>query len=141
MLALETWKPALPIAGLLTDIDDTLTTDGAVPAPVVTAIAALKAKGLAVIPITGRPVGWSVPFAQTWPVDAIVAENGAVALRRNASGGLDKLYQQDEATRNANFAKMQAVLAKIEASVPGAKRATDSASAFASAAAWLAPPF
>ena len=43
MLALETWKPALPIAGLLTDIDDTLTTDGAVPAQVVTAIAALKA--------------------------------------------------------------------------------------------------
>lgn len=127
MLALESWKPSLPIVGLLTDIDDTLTTDGAVPAPVVAAIAALKAKGLAVIPITGRPVGWSVPFAQTWPVDAIVAENGAVALRRNASGGLDKLYQQDEATRTANFAKMQAVLAQIEATVPGAKRATDSA--------------
>ena len=127
MLPLDQWQPATSIVGLLTDIDDTLTTDGAVPAPVVAAIAALKAKGLAVIPITGRPVGWSVPFAQTWPVDAIVAENGAVALRRNASGGLDKLYQQDEATRTANFAKMQAVLAQIEATVPGAKRATDSA--------------
>ena len=127
MLPLDQWQPAMPIVGLLTDIDDTLTTDGAVPAPVVQAIAALKAKGLAVIPITGRPVGWSVPFAQEWPVDALVAENGAVALRRNASGGLDKLYQQDEATRIANFAKMQAVLAQIEATVPGAQRATDSA--------------
>ena len=127
MLPLDQWQPAMPIVGLLTDIDDTLTTDGAVPAPVVQAIAALKAKGLAVIPITGRPVGWSVPFAKEWPVDALVAENGAVALRRNASGGLDKLYQQDEATRIANFAKMQAVLAQIEATVPGAKRATDSA--------------
>ena len=127
MLLLDQWQPAMPIVGLLTDIDDTLTTDGAVPDAVVQAIAALKAQGLAVVPITGRPVGWSVPFAQAWPVDAIVAENGAVALRRNASGGLDKLYQQDEATRAANFAKMQAVLAQIEATVPGAKRATDSA--------------
>ena len=127
MLPLDQWQPTMPIVGLLTDIDDTLTTDGAVPAPVVQAIAALKAKGLAVIPITGRPVGWSVPFAKEWPVDALVAENGAVALRRNANGSLDKLYQQDEAMRIANFAKMQAVLAQMEATVPGAKRATDSA--------------
>jgi HAD superfamily hydrolase (TIGR01484 family) len=128
MLALDTWNPSsLPVLGLLTDIDDTLTTEGSVPDNVVQAIAALKAKGLAVIPITGRPVGWSEPFAAAWPVDAIVAENGAVALRRNASGGLDKLYQQDEATRIANFAKMQAVLTQIEQTVPGAQRATDSA--------------
>ncbi|MGF6212143.1 HAD-IIB family hydrolase [Comamonas sp. 4034] len=127
MQALDTWNPSHgPIVGLLTDIDDTLTTEGVVPAAVVQAIAALKAKGLAVIPITGRPVGWSVPFAQEWPVDAIVAENGAVALRRNALGGLDKLYQQDDATRIANYAKMQAVLEQIEATVPGALRATDS---------------
>jgi HAD superfamily hydrolase (TIGR01484 family) len=127
MLALTQWQPTAPILGLLTDIDDTLTTEGAVPDNVVQAIAALKAQGLAVIPITGRPVGWSEPFAAAWPVDAIVAENGAVALRRNASGGLDKLYQQDEATRMANFAKMQAVLTQIEQTVPGAQRATDSA--------------
>ncbi len=127
MFPIAQWQPTAPIVGVLTDIDDTLTTDGAVPAEVVQAIAALKAKGLAVIPITGRPVGWSVPFAQAWPVDAIVAENGAVALRRNAQGGLDKLYQQDDATRAANFAQMQAVLAQIEATVPGAQRATDSA--------------
>nr|WP_312989324.1 HAD-IIB family hydrolase [Comamonas koreensis] len=127
MLALTQWQPTAPILGLLTDIDDTLTTEGAVPDNVVQAIATLKAQGLAVIPITGRPVGWSVPFAAAWPVDAIVAENGAVALRRNASGGLDKLYQQDEATRMANFAKMQAVLTQIEQTVPGAQRATDSA--------------
>ena len=112
---------------MLTDIDDTLTTDGVVPEHVVAAITRLKDAGLKVVPITGRPVGWSVPFASAWPVDSIVAENGAVALRRNASNTLDKLYQQDEATRSHNFAKMQEVLAQIEATVPGASRATDSA--------------
>lgn len=131
---METLKPLsdwcvqarTPLVGILTDIDDTLSTDGAVPAPVVQALADLRAAGLHVIPVTGRPVGWSVPFAQTWPVDAIVAENGAVALRRNRSGGLDQLYQQDGATRSANFVRMQAVLEQIEATVPGAWRATDS---------------
>jgi hypothetical protein len=65
-------------------------------------------------------VGWSVPFASAWPVDAIVAENGAVALRRNAQGGLDKLYQQSADERARNFARMQQVLEQIEATVPGA---------------------
>lgn len=114
------------VLGVLTDIDDTLTTEGEVPAHVVAAIAQLKDAGLKVVPITGRPVGWSVPFAAAWPVDAIVAENGAVALKRNAAGGLDKLYQQDEAERTHNFARMQEVLAQVEATVPGAVRATDS---------------
>lgn len=114
------------LLGVLTDIDDTLTTDGVVPEHVVAAIARLKDAGLKVVPITGRPVGWSVPFARAWPVESIVAENGAVALRRNAEGGLDKLYQQDDDTRVHNFAKMQEVLAQIEATVPGAQRATDS---------------
>ena len=114
------------LLGVLTDIDDTLTTDGVVPEHVVAAIGRLQAAGLKVVPITGRPVGWSVPFARAWPVEAIVAENGAVALRRNAAGGLDKLYQQDDDTRVHNFAKMQEVLAQIEATVPGAQRATDS---------------
>lgn len=114
------------LLGVLTDIDDTLTTEGEVPAHVVAAIARLKDAGLKVVPITGRPVGWSVPFASAWPVDAIVAENGAVALRRNSAVGLDKLYQQDDDTRARNFARMQEVLSQIEATVPGANRATDS---------------
>ncbi|SDM29597.1 hypothetical protein SAMN05428957_10460 [Oryzisolibacter propanilivorax] len=129
MLQLHDWDAhrRQRITGILTDIDDTLTTDGAITADALQALTDLKTAGLAVVAITGRPVGWSEPFALAWPLDAIVAENGAVALKRNASGGLDKLYQQDAATRAANFARMQQVLAHIEASIPGARRATDSA--------------
>ena len=128
MKPLSQWpRPHTPLQGLLTDIDDTLTSDGAITPDALQALADLRACGLPVVPITGRPVGWSEPFALAWPVAAIVAENGAVALRRNAAGGLDKLYQQDAATRATNYARMQQVLAEIEASVPGARRATDSA--------------
>lgn len=115
------------LLGVFTDIDDTLTTDGAITPDALLALNVLRGAGLRVIPITGRPVGWSEPFALTWPVDAIVAENGAVALVRQPDGSLNKRYQQDEGTRNANFARMQQVLAQIEHEVPGARRATDSA--------------
>ena len=137
MRPLSLWQPPR-IAGLLTDIDDTLTTDGAITADALAALSDLKAAGLHVIPITGRPVGWSEPFALAWPVDAIVAENGAVALLPEYLNQIDlkgmpvkrqqlsKIYQQDDATRAANYARMQQVLADIEARVPGARRATDS---------------
>ena len=140
----DTSRPMAPLAdwpaaerralrGVFTDIDDTLSTDGEVPAPVVRALGALRAAGLQVVAITGRPVGWSEPFAARWPIDAIVPENGAMALVPGAvpdGGGLHplrRLYQQDAATRAANHARMQAVLEGIERDIPGAVRARDSA--------------
>jgi HAD superfamily hydrolase (TIGR01484 family) len=115
------------LVGVFTDIDDTLTTDGAITPDALAALAALKKAGLHVIAVTGRPSGWSEPFAAAWPIDAIVAENGAVALVPLADGRIEKRYQQDAATRQRNFARMQAVLERIETSIPGARRATDSA--------------
>ena len=111
---------------MLTDIDDTLTTEGAITPDALQALFELKAAGVPVIAITGRPVGWSEPFAATWPVDAIVAENGAVALAADRQGVVSKRYRQDALTRVANFARMQQVLARIEHEVPGATRSTDS---------------
>lgn len=113
------------IVGVFTDIDDTLTTDGAITPDALAALSALKSAGLHVIAITGRPVGWSEPFALSWPVDAIVAENGAVALV-NADGRLEKLYQADEMTRAANFARLQEVAACVVREVEGANLAQDS---------------
>ena len=115
------------VVGVLTDIDDTLTTEGAITADALHALSALREAGLHVMAVTGRPVGWSEPFARAWPVQAIVAENGAVALVREPGGGLRTLYQQDAATRNRNFHRLQAVALRIEQTVPGAKRAQDSA--------------
>jgi HAD superfamily hydrolase (TIGR01484 family) len=128
MLDLKEWPEAerRGIVGLFTDIDDTLTTEGAITQDALDALAALKAAGLHVVPITGRPVGWSEPFALSWPVDSIVAENGAVALLREPSAGLRKIYQQDEATRSANYARMQRVAKRVVADVPGAALSQDS---------------
>ena len=125
MHPLADWQPGR-IIGVLTDIDDTLTTEGAITADALQALGRLKAAGLHVVPITGRPVGWSAPFAQSWPVDTIVAENGAVALQHTDGQGLHKRYQQDATTRATHFARMQQVLARIERDIPGARRSQDS---------------
>nr|WP_315237017.1 HAD-IIB family hydrolase [uncultured Albidiferax sp.] len=138
MIPLAQWPQAQRrgLVGVLTDIDDTLTTDGAITADALQALADLKAAGLAVIAITGRPVGWSEPFACSWPVDAIVAENGAVALLNTSQIGLQrnqdkrellsKLYIQDAATRQTNFARMQQVVQRVLAEVPGTRLSEDS---------------
>ncbi|MDI1238030.1 MAG: HAD family hydrolase [Polaromonas sp.] len=137
MQELSNWPAAerRAITGVFTDIDDTLTTEGAITPDALRALADLKAAGLHVIPITGRPVGWSKPFALAWPVDAIVAENGAVALLPSQIGlqplsegreQLSKRYQQDEATRLANHARMLQVAARVTREVPGAVVSQDS---------------
>jgi HAD superfamily hydrolase (TIGR01484 family) len=116
------------VRGVLTDIDDTLTRDGAIEPSALEALQLLADAGIPVIAITGRPAGWSEPFARSWPVRAIVAENGAVMLQRSGAGpDLAISFTQDEPTRQANFARLQACAAAIVATVPGAKKAEDSA--------------
>ncbi len=62
---------------VLTDIDDTLTVDGKLPAVAYKAMERLQQAGIKVIPITGRPAGWCDHIARMWPVDGLVGENGA----------------------------------------------------------------
>jgi HAD superfamily hydrolase (TIGR01484 family) len=138
MLPLSAWpaEQRRDIIGVFTDIDDTLTTDGAITADALQALHDLKTAGLYVIAITGRPVGWSQAFALGWPVDAIVAENGAVALKgtqentslriNSLDSSLLKIYQSSAQQRSDRYARMQQVLARIEREIPGAQRSTDS---------------
>ena len=128
MLPLDLWPLAQRrrVHGVFTDIDDTLTTDGAITPDALQALQDLQDAGLPVVAITGRPVGWSEPFALRWPVNAIVAENGSVALVRQ-QGTLVRHYLQDADTRHRNQARMQAVAQQVVREVPGAMLATDSA--------------
>jgi HAD superfamily hydrolase (TIGR01484 family) len=136
------------IRGVFTDIDDTLTHDGHIAPEALQALGDMKAAGLTVIPITGRPIGWCEPFiagtnGPAWPVDAMVAENGAVAFvpgtanavtgqidLQNPSdmrGALSKRYQQSAEVRTANRLQMDSIAAQVCAEVPGMELSRDSA--------------
>ena len=114
------------VSGVLTDIDDTLTRDGVIEPAALAALHALADAGLPVVAITGRPAGWSEPFAMAWPVAAIVAENGAVMLRR-CGGTLRRDFVADVAARAANWQRLQACAKDIVTHVAGATLARDSA--------------
>lgn len=109
----------------MTDIDDTLTRDGAIEPAALQALHALRAAAIPVIAITGRPQGWSLPFAAAWPVAAIVAENGAVALLPGPAGVATE-FAQDGATRARNAVRLRDVATQVLAQVPGATLAEDS---------------
>ena len=115
------------VLGVLTDIDDTLTIEGAITADALAALQRLRDAGIRVIAITGRPMGWSEPFARDWPIDAIVAENGAVALFGDERGGLAIEYAQDAATRAVNAQRLRQVAARVLRDVAGSRLAQDSA--------------
>ncbi|MBT9487045.1 MAG: HAD-IIB family hydrolase [Rubrivivax sp.] len=114
------------VAGVLTDIDDTLTCDGAIEPVALAALQALADAGLPVLAITGRPLGWSEPFARTWPLQAIVAENGAVGVWRDGPALITE-FVQDATTRAHNAQRLRAVATRVLAEVPGATLARDSA--------------
>jgi hypothetical protein len=85
LLPLDRWAaPARSaLAGVFTDIDDTLTTDGAITPDALQALDRPEAQPAS--PWCRSPAGrWAgASPSRTWPVDAIVAENGAVALVRD----------------------------------------------------------
>jgi HAD superfamily hydrolase (TIGR01484 family) len=147
MKPIANWSPdeCRGLVGVFTDIDDTLTTKGAITPDALQALADLKAAGLMVIPITGRPIGWCASFANgnpgedmpPWPVDAIVAENGGVAFAPDDlyKTGLQpsyykrkpllKIYQQPETLRIENVTKMQQVAEQVLREVPQARLSQD----------------
>jgi HAD superfamily hydrolase (TIGR01484 family) len=125
---------AADIVGICTDIDDTLTACGAIEPAALTALQRLHAAGLPVIAITGRPAAWCAEISAEWPLAAVVAENGAVALvpESGSTGATDPPsprrfeFAQDEATRNANALRLAQVARRILREVPGATLARDS---------------
>lgn len=113
---------------LLCDIDDTITDDGRLPAASLEAMERLRAAGIAVMPITGRPAGWCDLIARMWPVDGVVGENGALFFRYDRQARrMERRYWKDAAQRAADRVKLDRLAAEIPAAVPGAAVAADQA--------------
>ena len=117
---------AAAVTTVFADIDDTITTDGRLPAAAYQALEDLKSAGLRVAPITGRPAGWCDMIARFWPVDGVVGENGAFyfAYDHNARK-MRSAFAATAEERVANRARLTALEAKILAEVPGSATASD----------------
>jgi HAD superfamily hydrolase (TIGR01484 family) len=113
---------------VMTDIDDTLTEHGRLPAESYAAMERLHRAGLLVIPVTGRPAGWCDLIARQWPVDGVVGENGAMYFRYlDRERRMERVYAKDTATRAQDRAKLTRIGEEVLAEVPGAALASDQA--------------
>ncbi len=119
------------IRGVLTDIDETVSTEGHLTADAYAAMEALKKAGLLVIPVTGRPAGWCDLMARFWPIDAVVGENGAFWMWHDVpreGKGARKLrtrFIQSDDERADGRRRLEAVRADVLREVPGAGIASD----------------
>jgi HAD superfamily hydrolase (TIGR01484 family) len=111
---------------VLTDIDDTLTLHGLLPAAALGAMERLRDAGVAVIPITGRPAGWCDHIARMWPVEAVVGENGAFYYRYDHRlRKMERCYFKTSEQREADRRRLEELKVKILAEVPGCAVSAD----------------
>ncbi len=117
---------AAAIHTFITDVDDTVTTDGLLTADAYAAMERLKASGLRVIVTTGRPAGWCDHIARMWPVDAVVVENGAACFWYDrAARKLRTRHSLEGEGFAANRERIEAVAQQVLGGVPGTALASD----------------
>ena len=111
---------------ILTDIDDTLTTDGRLTGEAYVAMERLSESGYTVIPVTGRCAGWCDHIARMWPVGGVVGESGAFFYSYDHNSKMmQHKYCQTEKVRKENYVLLQKIKKTILANVPGAALASD----------------
>lgn len=111
---------------VLTDIDDTVTEDGRLPAASLAAMEQLCTAGLHVIPVTGRPAGWCDHIARMWPVDAVVGENGAFYFAYDrAHKQMHQVFAKTAEQRKADHMRLARLRERILDEIPGTGIASD----------------
>ncbi|TXL68574.1 HAD-IIB family hydrolase [Zeimonas arvi] len=112
------------IHGVLTDLDDTLSTDGRLDPEAFAAMNRLREAGLRVVPVTGRSAGWCDHFVRMWPVDAVIGETGAFYMLREG-GGVRTVFMPDAAALEAARTRRGPIAEAVLREVPEAALAGD----------------
>ena len=111
---------------ILTDIDDTLTTNGKLKSSAYSALERLSDAGYIVIPVTGRCAGWCDHIARMWPVNGVIGENGAFFFSYDhESKKIKSEYCQTEKERKTNHSSLSNIRKLILDGVPGSALASD----------------
>lgn len=117
---------AAAVHTVITDIDDTITTDGLLTAAAYSALEQLRQSGLRVVVTTGRPAGWCDHIARMWPVDAVVGENGGCCYWYDRQARkLGVRHSLGPEALHANRLQLNAVAKQVLIEVPGTALASD----------------
>ncbi len=94
-----TKEQGLPFAGfseeersnveiVISDVDDTITKNGKLYPNALQSLWKLKRMGKMIVLLTGGSAGWADVYIRQWPVDAVIAEGGAVILAHGKAGNI-----------------------------------------------------
>ncbi len=126
MDSIDQFQSLEKIQYLLTDIDDTMTCNGRIPACAFAAMERLQQAGVRVVPITGRPGGWCDHIARMWPVDGVVGENGAFYFAYDDQNRrMVRRYFRTRTQRAEDRKRLMAIQAEVLAKVPGCRVSAD----------------
>jgi hypothetical protein len=121
--------PAQRCAGLrllFTDLDDTMTEGGLLPASTFECLWALAAAAVRIVVVTGRPAGWCDHIARMWPVAAAVGENGALVYAYDRERRrMDRAYLIPEAERRDGQRRLARIRERVLREVPACAIAAD----------------
>ena len=102
------------LRGVAFDLDDTLLDHGRLAEATYSALFRLSEAGLSLYGVTGRPAGWADVLARVFPVQAIVAENGAVVCARRGERVVlvDSVDADERIVRDLRLAELLAGFAR-----------------------------
>ncbi len=110
---------ARKITFLLTDVDDTITTNGKLRPAALDALYRLEKAGIRTICVTGGSAGWGDTYLRQWPVEAVLSESGAVCLYRE--NGAIRHFVHPSITQEGYQERVQAMIQRVLSTVDGAK--------------------
>ena len=112
------------IAGLATDVDDTVLDHGLLGVRALGALWAAREAQFPVLVATGRSIAFAEVLVRMWPVIGAVAENGALAVVRRGHG-LERLDPRPPAERQRVRARLETIVTEVRRSFPDATLSDD----------------
>lgn len=103
---------------IFTDVDDTLTCNGRLPAETFDALYRLIQAGFEVIPVTGASAGWCDCLIKTWPIQHIIGENGALVMKKNKQGIVSTDFVKSERLVESDLAKLLIIAEQLTKQYP-----------------------
>ena len=121
-------KPIADFTGkikfVLSDLDDTITTDGKVSGDSYSALWNLNQSKVKTIIVTGRPAGWCEMIARTWPIDGVIGENGAFFFRYSKKQ-MKRFFAVSPNEIEAQTARLEIIKNEIATAVPDCRVSSD----------------
>ena len=100
------------VTTLVSDVDDTITSDGRLLPCALEAMYRLERAGVRLVLLTGGSAGWSDVYIRQWPVSCVIAESGAVCLTKDERGQI--VYRTNPVIRPEEIKKREAFLSSLD---------------------------